>query len=69
MLAQRLKAKVLQTADGRWDSAQHLELLPSQKAAGILSMGEEEFVRQVNAAEIRLHDLLEKVRGATPAAS
>ena len=62
MIMQRLKAKVLATEDGHWQSAQHLELLPTAKAAGILSMGEEEFVRRVNAGEIRLADLLEKLR-------
>ena len=41
-----------------------MELLPIAKAAGILSMGEEEFVRRVNAGEIRLADLLEKLRGS-----
>ena len=64
MAMQRLKAKVLACADGHWQSAQHLELLPSAKAAGILSMGEEEFVRKVNAGEIRLADLLQKIHGS-----
>ena len=63
MWMQRLKAKVLASADGHWESAQYHELLPSTKAAGILSMGEEEFVvRKVNAGEIRLADLLGKIR-------
>ena len=64
MLMQRLKAKVLASADGHWESAQYLELLPSTKAAGILSMGEEEFVRKVNAGEIRPADLLGKIRSS-----
>ena len=63
MIMQRLKAKVLATEDGHWQSAQYLELLPTAKAAGILSMGEEEFVRRVNAGEIKMTDLLQKLRG------
>jgi len=65
MLMQRLKAKVLSCSDGHWDSAQYLEILPSTKAGGILSMGEEEFVRKVNAGEIRLADLLGKIRAGS----
>ena len=65
MVMQRLKAKVLATEDGHWQSAQYLELLQTAKAAGILSMGEEEFVRRVNAGEIRLADLLQQTRGSS----
>ena len=63
-LMQRMKAKLLSMRDGNCTTAQHMELLPPPKASGVLSIGEEEFIRRVSCGEIRLHELIAKIQGS-----
>ena len=64
-----MKAKLLSMRDGNWTTARHMEILPSSKAGGVLSTGEEEFIRRISCNEIRLYELIAKVQGSNASGS
>ena len=66
LLAQRLKASMIAAQDGSWNSAKWLELLPEVQRSIAVSNDEERMIRAVEAGDLKLKALMEKVSGAKP---
>jgi hypothetical protein len=62
LLMQRLKAAMLATHDRSWQTARWLELLAPPKTAGVLDMEEEELVRKLEVGELKIQDVLKRLK-------
>ena len=62
LLAMRLKAAMLAAQEGSWQIARHLELLPPMQKHLPLNQEEETLIRKVEAGEMKLRDLLVKIK-------
>ncbi len=67
LLAQRLKASMIAAQEGSWNSARWLELLPEVQRSIAVSNEEERMIRTVEAGDMKLRALMEKLSGAKPA--
>ena len=62
LLMQRFKASTLAIKDGNWSSARWLELIPIDSDGAALSHDEVELVRAVEAGELKLEDLVARLK-------
>jgi len=64
ILMQRFKAVTMSIKDNSWSAAKHLELLPTDPGPSATSVDEEELVRRVQAGELKLEELVARLRKA-----
>ena len=62
LLAMRLKAAMLAAQEGMWQVARHLELLPPMQKHLPLNQEEETLIRRVEAGDLKLRDLVQKIK-------
>ena len=64
LLAMRLKAAMLAAESGSWVTAKHLELLPPMTRHLPISQDEESLIRRVEAGEIKVRELVDKIKAS-----
>ena len=64
ILAMRLKAAMLAAEEKSWQVAKHLELLPPMTRHLPISQEEESLIRRVEAGEIKVRELVTKIKAS-----
>ena len=65
VLMQRFKAQALAIKDGNWRAARHLELLPADPGPSITTLDEEELARKVELGEMKVSELIHKLKSGS----